>query len=325
MGGEPVRVLIAPDSFKGTYRAAEVAEEVAAGAESAGLEAIRMPVADGGDGTLDVLTGPLGLELIEMESVNPWRAPCSGSFGLGEDGTAVVELATFSGITTPHKGFRDPMTADTYGTGLAMVEALRRGATHIVVAAGGSATTDGGLGAITAIVEAGGLGTATVTVLTDVTTRYADAAVVFGPQKGADETAVERLTRRLEDAAVTLPRDPREVDGTGAAGGFAGGMWAQFGADLRSGAEFVLDAVGFDAALAGADLVVVGEGRLDGQSRAGKIVSAILARVHTVPVVAVVGSVGDDLGDYRDRFAEIMVATDLDAMRAAGARLARRA
>jgi glycerate kinase len=102
-------------------------------------------------------------------------------------------------------------------------------------------------------------------------------------------------------------------------------MWAQFGADLRSGAEFVLDAVGFDAALAGADLVVVGEGRLDGQSRAGKIVSAILARVHTVPVVAVVGSVGDDLGDYRDRFAEIMVATDLDAMRAAGARLARRA
>lgn len=220
MGGAAVKVLIAPDSFKGTYRAAEVADAVAAGAESAGLETIRMPVADGGDGTLAVLTGPLGLELIEIDSVNPWRAPCAGSFGLGEDGTAVVELATFSGITTPHKGFRDPMTADTYGTGLAMAEAVRRGATHVVVAAGGSATTDGGLGAIAAVMDAGGLGTATVTVLTDVTTRYTDAARVFGPQKGADATTVERLTRRLEDAAVTLPRDPREVDGTGAAGGF---------------------------------------------------------------------------------------------------------
>lgn len=214
MGGAAVTVLIAPDSFKGTYRAAEVADAVAAGAESAGLETIRMPVADGGDGTLEVLTGPLGLELIEIDSVNPWRAPYSGSFGLGEDGTAVVELATFSGITTLHKGFRDPMTADTYGTGLAMAEAVRRGATHVVVAAGGSATTDGGLGAIAAVVDAGGLGTATVTVLTDVTTRYTDAARVFGPQKGADATTVERLTRRLEDAAVTLPRDPREVDGT---------------------------------------------------------------------------------------------------------------
>ncbi|MEE2034671.1 glycerate kinase [Rhodococcus sp. CC-R104] len=289
-----MRVLIAPDSFKGTYSAAEVAEAIATGVESSGRQAVRMPVADGGEGTLEALTGPLGLELVEVPAVNPWRAPCTGVFGLSADGIAVVELATVSGITTPHQGVRDPVTADTYGTGLVMAAAARRGAQRIIVAAGGSATTDGGFGAIAAIEDAGGLGAATVTVLTDVTTRYTDAARVFGPQKGADPAAVDCLTRRLDRAAAQLPRDPRPVDGTGAAGGFSGGMWARFDAELRSGAEFVLDTVGFDAALATADLVVVGEGRLDGQSRAGKIVSVILARSAAVPVVAVVGSVGDD-------------------------------
>jgi glycerate kinase len=322
MGRPRMRVLITPDSFKGTYTAAEVADAIAAGAESAGHESVRMPVADGGEGTLDVLTGPLGLERIDVDAVNPWRAPCPGFFGLSSDGTAIVELATVSGITTPHNGVRDAATADTYGTGMIMVAAAQRGARQIVVAAGGSATTDGGLGAIAAIDDAGGLGSASVVVLTDVTTRYTDAARVFGPQKGADPATVELLTTRLHEAAASLPRDPREVDGTGAAGGFSGGMWARFDAELRPGADYVLDVAGFDAALATADLVVVGEGRLDGQSRAGKIVSAILARSASVPVVAVVGSVGDDLGDYRSRFADVMVASDADALRAAGAGIA---
>ncbi|MGN0039933.1 MULTISPECIES: glycerate kinase [unclassified Rhodococcus (in: high G+C Gram-positive bacteria)] len=316
-----MRILIAPDSFKGTYGAADVAEAVATGAESAGHRAVRMPVADGGEGTLDALLGPLGLERVEAAAVNPWRVPCRAVFGIGPDGTAVVELAAASGITTPHDGPRDAVTADTYGTGMLMATAAQRGARHIVVAAGGSATTDGGLGAIAAIDDAGGLGGARVTVLTDVTTRYTDAARVFGPQKGADPATVEALTRRLEDTALSLPRDPREVAGTGAAGGFSGGMWARFGAELRSGADFVLDSVGFDAAVRDADLVVVGEGRLDGQSRAGKIVSAILARCDGVPVVAVVGSVGDDLGDYRTRFTDVVVASDTDAMVRAGAGL----
>ncbi|UYP20127.1 glycerate kinase [Rhodococcus sp. Z13] len=316
-----MRVLVVPDSFKGTYTAAEVAEAVATGAEAAGHEAVRMPVADGGEGTLAALTGPLRLEHVEVEAVNPWRVPCRGVLGLSPDGTAVVELASVSGMTTPHDGPRDAVTADTYGTGMLMAEAARRGARHIVVAAGGSATSDGGTGAITAILDRGGLGDARVTVLTDVTTRYTDAARVFGPQKGADPAAVDLLTRRLEATALSLPRDPRAVDGTGAAGGFSGGMWAQFGAELRSGAEFVLDAVGFDAALADADVVVVGEGRLDSQSRAGKIVSAILARCGGTPVIAVVGSVGDDLGDYRSRFADIVVASDTAALTRAGREL----
>lgn len=318
-----MRVLVAPDSFKGTYTATQVADAIATGAESAGHTAIRMPVADGGEGTLAALTEPLRLERIRVDAVNPWRRPCRGLLGLSPDGTAVVELATVGGITTPHDGPRDPVTADTYGTGMVIAEAARRGAGHIVVAAGGSATTDGGLGAIAAVDELGGLRGARLTVLTDVTTRYVDAARVFAPQKGAEPQTVEFLTRRLEATAAALPRDPREVDGTGAAGGFAGGMWAQFGAELRSGAEFVLDAVDFDSAVRSVDLVVVGEGRLDSQSRAGKIVSAVLARSGDVPVVAIVGSVGDDLGEYRDRFTDVVVASDLDALTRSGRELRR--
>lgn len=314
-------VLVAPDSFKGTYSAAEVAEAVGRGVEEAGGRAVRRPVADGGEGTLDVLVEPLGLRLETVEARNPWGVPCAATFGLSGDGIAVVEIAAASGITTPHDGPRDPVTADTYGTGMLIAAAVRRGARRIVVAAGGSATTDGGLGAISAIEDGGGLGTASITVLTDVTTRYVDAARVFAPQKGADPATVELLTRRLADMARRLPRDPSGVDATGAAGGFSGGMWAQYGAELRSGAEYVLDAAGFDALAAQAKAVVVGEGRLDGQTQAGKIISAILARSGSTPVYAVVGSVGADLGDYRSRFAEVIVASDAAAMHAAGRRI----
>ncbi|MEU1983212.1 glycerate kinase [Nocardia sp. NPDC019395] len=311
-------VLIAPDSFKGTFTAAEVAETVGKGVEEAGGRANRLPVADGGEGTLDVLMVPLGLRLVTVEARNPWGTACSANFGIADNGIAVVEIAAAGGITTPHDGPRDPVAADTYGTGMVIAAAVRRGARRIVVAAGGSATTDGGVGAISAIADGGGLRGAAITVLTDVTTRYLDAARVFGPQKGADPATVELLTRRLAETARRLPRDPSGVDATGAAGGFSGGMWAQYGAELRSGAEYVLDTAGFDAAAARADAVVVGEGRLDDQTRAGKIISAILARSGDTPVYAVVGSVGADLGDYRSRFAEVIVASDAAAMHAAG-------
>ncbi|WP_280462422.1 glycerate kinase [Nocardia carnea] len=311
-------VLIAPDSFKGTYTATQVAEAIGRGVEESGSRALRLPVADGGEGTLDVLVEPLGLDRVTVEARNPWGAPCTATIGLSDDGVAVVEVAAASGVTTPHDGPRDPVTADTYGTGMLIAAAARRGARRIVVAAGGSATTDGGTGAIAAIEDGGGLRGAAITVLTDVTTRYVDAARVFGPQKGADPATVALLTRRLADTARRLPRDPSGVDATGAAGGFSGGMWAQYGAELRSGAEYVLDAGGFDKLAAGAGAIVVGEGRLDGQTRAGKIISAILARADDIPVYAVVGSVGEDLGDYRSRFAEVIVASDTTAMRAAG-------
>ena len=197
------------------------------------------------------------------------------------------------------------MTASTYGTGVLIAEAARLGARRILVACGGSATTDGGAGAIAAIEERGGLRGADVVVLSDVTTRFADAARVFGPQKGAGPAAVELLTARLEQQALAFlrdhGRDPRTVDRTGAAGGFSGGLWARYGAALVSGADYVLDLLDFDGHLAGCSAVVVGEGRLDSQTGQGKIIAAILARSGTTPVYAVVGSVHEDLGDYAEQ------------------------
>ena len=157
---------------------------------------------------------------------------------------------------------------------------------------GGSATTDGGAGAIRAIERAGGLGDVRLVVLCDVRTTFADAARVFGPQKGADPRQVRRLTARLNAQARRLPRDPRGEPMTGAAGGLSGGLWAAFGAELVPGAAFVLDAIGFDARMRAARAVITGEGRLDEQSLVGKVVSEVATRARQagVPCNAVVGT-----------------------------------
>ncbi|MFB8371947.1 glycerate kinase [Pseudarthrobacter sp. NPDC055928] len=159
-----------------------------------------------------------------------------------------------------------------------------------------------------------------------MTTSFLDAPRVFGPQKGADPATVRLLEERLAHLAASYPRNPSGVPRTGAAGGLSGGLWAHFGADLVSGADAVLDAAGFDALLGSADAVVVGEGRLDSQTGEGKIISAILERVRNsgrqIPVIAVVGSVAEDLGDYAENFANILIATDAVAMRAAGKTIA---
>ena len=203
-----------------------------------------------------------------------------------------------------------------------IAEAARLGARRILVACGGSATTDGGAGAIAAIEERGGLRGAEVVVLSDVTTRFGDAARVFGPQKGAGPAAVEMLTGRLEQQALTFlrehGRDPRTVDRTGAAGGFSGGLWASYGAAWSPARTTCWTCSDFDGHLAGCSAVVVGEGRLDSQTGQGKIIAAILARSGTTPVYAVVGSVHEDLGDYADNFAGVIVASDAAAMTRAG-------
>jgi glycerate kinase len=152
------------------------------------------------------------------------------------------------------------------------------GARTVLVAAGGSATTDGGRGAIEAIRAGGGIGAAALEVLCDVRTPFEDAARVFAPQKGADPAAVERLSARLEEFAETLPRDPRRIPMGGCAGGLSGGLLGAFDARLHPGAEYVLDAVGFDSRLAAADRAVSGEGKIDAQSLDGKIVGAVAAR-----------------------------------------------
>ena len=316
-------IVVAPDSFKGTHTAAEVARAIASGVRDEGGAAHELPLADGGEGTLEVLRGPMELELVDMTSVGPWGDPVAARYGMNRAGTAVIELAMASGIDLPSKGYRCPVAADTYGTGLLMADAVSRGAREIVVACGGSATTDGGVGALQALAEAGGTGNTRIVVLADVTTHFVDAARVFGPQKGADADAVHVLSERLRQLAESWPRNPSGVARTGAAGGFAGGMWAHHGASMVSGADFVLDYVGFDAAAREASMVIVGEGRLDSQTGQGKIISAVLSRCGTTPVVACVGSIGPDLGSARDRFAHVRVASTLEELRAAGRELAR--
>lgn len=318
-----MKVLVAPDSFKGTYTAGQVADAIGAGLAESGVTAVRMPVADGGEGTLAVLAGRRALRPRTVPARNPWGTACEGRIALAPDGTAFIELADVCGLDVPHDGTRDPVAADTYGVGMLMAEAARLGVRDIVVATGGSATSDGGMGAVRAIDERGGLRGAKVTVLTDVTTHYAEAARVFGPQKGADPGQVAILTLRLHHHAKRLPRDPSYVPRTGAAGGFAGAMWARFDAELVSGADYVLDALHFDAHVIDADAVIVGEGRLDAQSSQGKIVSAIRARSRAVPCYAVVGSVGPQLSALQGEFADILVAGDRTAMRAAGRAIGR--
>lgn len=315
-------ILVAPDSFKGTYTAAEVAAHIADGIRSVGGTAHEMPVADGGEGTFDVIFRGLQAQPLTVSTVGPWGDQTKAVMGLSQNGTAIVELASASGLNMPTTQTRDPLAASTYGTGVLIAEAVRHGAQRILVAAGGSATTDGGAGAITAIDDAGGLRGAQLVILSDVTTKFADAAQVFGPQKGADPDTVHVLTQRLERLADTLKHDPRTVERGGAAGGFAGGMWAQYEASLVSGADFILDLLDTDARIAASEAIIVGEGRLDSQTGQGKIIARILARSGRVPVYAVVGSVHEDLGSYANNFAGIITASNGPAMTVAGARIA---
>src|ERR671932_88213 len=286
-------VLVAPDSFKGTFSAVEVAEAIGRGLRAAGLEADLCPVADGGEGTMETLLASIGGEVVDVDGVlDPLRRPRRAPFALVEDGRrALVEMAAASGLALIGEDERDPWAATTYGTGQLIRAAVEAGAEEIMVAVGGSATVDGGRGALEALDELGGVGGARVVVLCDVTTPWERCAEIYGPQKGADPEMVTRLTARLDAYAAELPRDPRGVPMTGAAGGLSGGLWAGLGAALEPGAPYVLDAVRFDERLRGAAGVIVGEGRIDEQSVMGKIVGEIGDRALAagVPLFAIVG------------------------------------
>jgi glycerate kinase len=314
------RCLICPDGFKGTYSAHEVAAAIGAGVRDAGFEAVELPLADGGEGTLDVLLAAGG-ERRTAAVAGPSGEAVEAEWGLIDGGrVGVVEMARASGLTLVPPERRDAWAASTRGTGELIAAAAAAGPERVLVSVGGSATTDGGVGALAALAEAG-IDVPPLTVLCDVATPYEDAAVVFGPQKGADPATVERLTARLHEVASTLPRDPRGVPMTGCAGGLSGALWAAHGAELVSGAEYVLDLVGFDRLLGEADLTITGEGRLDEQSAAGKVVGVVAGRCRAagVPCVAVVGqsALGDAAAEALS-IARVIEASSAEEQREAG-------
>jgi glycerate kinase len=290
--GVPTTILVAPDSFKGTLSAAEVAAAIGRGLEQRGRPVDLCPIADGGEGTLEALVQALGGERHTATVSDPLGRPVEAIFAVGPGGLGMVETAAASGLGLVEPDERDAVAASTSGTGELILAAIEAGAEVVYLGVGGSATTDGGSGAIRAINEAGGLGGARIVVLSDVRTPFEHAARVFAPQKGADPGAVAQLTKRLNDQARRLTRDPRGQPMTGAAGGLSGGLWAEFGAELVPGAQFILDAIGFDRRMRAARAVVTGEGKLDQQSLAGKAVSEVSTRARQagVPCHAIVGT-----------------------------------
>lgn len=289
--GVPTMVLVAPDSFKGTLTAVEVAEAIGRGLEAGDWPVDPCPIADGGEGTLDALAPALGAELRGVTVSDPLGHEIQARFAIGGV-EAVVETAAASGLHLVAARERDALAASTAGTGELILAAIDAGARTIYLGVGGSATSDGGAGAIRAIERGGGLRGCKLVVLCDVRTPFQDAARVFGPQKGASADDVRRLSARLHRLARRWARDPRGVAMTGAAGGLSGGLWAAFGAELVPGAAFVLDTIGFDSRLRAARAVVTGEGKLDAQSLAGKVVSEVATRARQagVPCHAIVGT-----------------------------------
>lgn len=283
-------MLVAPDKFKGTMTASEVAAAVAGGLRAGGREAVEMPVADGGEGTAAALAAALGGSMRSARVTGPLGEEVVASFALLGDGRAVVEAAEASGLgLVPGPNPKTAWVASTRGTGELIALACEEGATGVIVACGGTATTDGGAGAIEALRDAGLR--PRLTLACDVRTPWERAAAMFGPQKGADARAAGRLARRLDDLAASAPRDPRGRPLTGCGGGLSGGLWAHLGATLAPGAPLVLDAIGFDAAMRAARFVVTGEGRIDPQTLEGKAVGEVSTRCRQAGVAchAVVG------------------------------------
>ena len=321
------KYVLIPDSFKGTLSSENIcriaSEEILRLEPEAEICAI--PVADGGEGTVDAFLAAVGGTRAEVPCTGPCGQEVMGFYGLLPDGTAVVEMAAAAGL--PLAGAcRDPEKTTTYGVGQLMAHALSRGAKRLVLGLGGSATNDGGCGAAAALgaefldsegrafVPTGGtltqiahirmkglretLAGAEVTVMCDIDNPLcgpAGAAAVFGPQKGADAAMVARMDAGLRHLAEMLEKDVGmevlTLAGGGSAGGFGAGAAAFFGGQLRMGIDVVLDITDFDRKCRGASLVITGEGHLDSQSLRGKTVVGVARRARAlgVPAAALVG------------------------------------
>ena len=328
-----MKIIVAPDSFKGSLSARQAAQAMMEGVRRVfpDAEIVPIPLADGGEGTVDALIYATNGRMLTASVTGPLGAPVQAAYGfLGGGATAVVEMAAAAGLLLVPLPQRDPRRATTYGVGELLLAALDEGAEKIIIGLGGSATNDGGAGAMQALgvrffddagallpaktsgaalarlarVDVGGLcfpiDRVSVVIASDVTAPLlgpSGASAVFGPQKGADAASVAELEGALARYAAVIRHD-LGIDvagraGAGAAGGLGAGLMAFLGAEMRSGIDLVLDATGFSERLAGADLLLTGEGRIDAQTLQGKTIYGVLARCrqYGVPVIAFGGSV----------------------------------
>ncbi|MCE5323810.1 glycerate kinase [bacterium] len=330
-----MKVVICPDSFKGSLSSIEAAKAIARGIElgAPGTQTVCIPIADGGEGTVDALVSATGGEICHVRVHGPLMREIDSFYGImGGGKTAAIEMAAASGLVLLADDERNPLITSTYGTGELISAALNAGVEKIVIGIGGSATNDGGTGAMRALgakfldkdgneLPHGGAalvnlahidltgfkfptGSVKVEVACDVTNPLCGptgASAVYGPQKGATPEMVAQLDDALCNYAQVLckdlNKDVAQMPGAGAAGGMGAGLAAFLDAELRSGIDMVLDAAGFDEALDGADLVITGEGRLDEQTAYGKTIGGVLKRASakSVPVVAIAGSVSADI------------------------------
>lgn len=324
------KVIIVPDSFKGgmsSEKICQIAKEVIS-EHFPKAEIVQIPVADGGEGTVDAMLLANKGKRINCIVQNPFGESINSFYGILHDGTAVIEMAAAAGLPLA-SGKLNPLTASTYGVGQLMLDAVSKGCKSIVLGMGGSCTNDGGCGMAAALgvkfydiagtefVPTGG--TLKSIHKIDKSSYYLDAKVVamcdidnplygecgaayvFSPQKGADAQAVKALDEGLRHFAAkvkeNLQQDVSNIDGGGAAGGLGAGAVCFLGAELKMGIEAVLDIAGFNQKLEGASLVITGEGRIDTQSLRGKVVIGVAKRAkgQNVPVIAVVGDVGDNV------------------------------
>lgn len=327
------KAVLIPDSFKGTMSSSEIIAIMKERIEAynPGCDIVSIPVADGGEGSVDAFLTALGGEKIKVRTKGPWGEELDSFYGLLPDKTAVIEMAASAGL--PQVGDRkDPSKTTTYGVGELILAAAKNGAKRLVIGLGGSATNDAGCGAAAAcgvsfldkegnsFIPVGGtldkidkidistmdesVRSLPITAMCDIDNPFygpTGAAAIFGPQKGADEKMVELLDGKMKHLAsiieAQLGNVLQEIPGSGAAGGMGGGMKAFFGARMQMGIDAVLEITGFEDLAAGADMIFTGEGKIDSQSLRGKVVIGVArkARKMGIPVIAVVGDIGDDI------------------------------
>ncbi len=329
-----MKILIAPDSFKGSNSSLKVAEAIEEGIYRVfpDAEIEKVPIADGGEGTVEALVQANEGEMVHLTVNGPLGDPVESFYGIVDEGTAVIEMAAASGLDLVPEERRDVRRASTYGTGELILHALEQGVEEIILAIGGSATNDGGTGMASALgyrfldaqgseLPPGGAGLAQLAkiddsevdprvraarfrVACDVSnplTGERGASAVYGPQKGASPQDVKDLDAALQNLSDVVKGqfdiDADETPGAGAAGGLGYGLMVFCGATLEKGIDIVLDAVNFDERLEHKDLVITGEGKIDGQTAYGKLPVGVAYRAKQkgVPVLVIAGDIGDGI------------------------------